>query len=152
MSKKKIKSYVKDKLGIHYGIPEGGSLPDIQRPVITFNYSTGKRTVSYPVASSGVSGGGISGYSGPRGSRTEPKTITEMLPVYQETKYYWVKYIKDGKKYMATEEIEKSYDGNLISKWSVNGKTDDTPYFYSKEELLEHYEIMEEVCPPTTEW
>jgi hypothetical protein len=122
------------------GIPEGGSIPDCKVPTFTHNPKTGQRTVSY------------------RGVTQNVATIqyAEILHVpecvYVETKYYWIKDIKDGKTYMASERIEKQ-DGKLISCWAVkDGPHCTSSTGFSREGILNYYEIIEEVCPPTTQW
>jgi hypothetical protein len=114
-------------------IPEGGTIPDVKVPSFSFDPKTGKRIVTFR-----------------RKQYDEVFHAPEC--VYLETKYYWVKNIKDGKMYMASERIERQ-DGKFISCWSVKDGPDCTSNTgFSKEGILEHYEIVEEICPPTTQW
>jgi hypothetical protein len=124
------------------GIPEGGPLPDIIKPSFVIDPLTGQRMIRFrgvnaPVTSSGVN---------------DTTAFYQRECVYIETKYYWVKHIKTGDMCMASERIERQ-DGKLISSWMVkDGANCTSNTGCSKEGILAHYEIIEEICPPTTQW
>jgi len=144
------KKVIQPYCDVSSGVPEGGAIPNVKVPTMSYNPTTKQRTIAFKTVPNNTISGGQQ--MSPLNSVSKFMGECASECVYVETKYYWVKNIKNGKNYMASERIEKQ-DGKLISCWSVR----DGPDCYSstgfaKEGILERYDIIEQVCPPTSVW
>jgi hypothetical protein len=115
---------------------------------------------------SGFTGITISGYSGPSGitggwSGTSGGFITAEKNNYdtgkiESVKYFWVKSRKSGKMFLGMEEIRNYKNKTKITAWQIYGQTGESASgcIFSGDEgnMTTQYEVIDEVCPTTTQW
>jgi hypothetical protein len=111
-----------------------------------------------PSAAPGYQGSyvGLSGWSGTIGWNPKPP---EAAPIIETAKYYWIEERKTGKMFIGLEEHLTFSDGSDGIFWRVYGRNADAGMYESglmfsgdDKEMLLYYEVVEEICPPTTTW
>jgi hypothetical protein len=105
------------------------------------------------------------GFSGWSGSSSWNPSLSGNLfsndpePIIEAAKYYWVEEKKTGKIFIGMEEHIIFSDKSDGIFWRVYGRNLDVGMYESgvlfsgdDKEMVIYYEVIEEICPPTTKW
>jgi hypothetical protein len=127
--------------------------------IVTTGTSANWGTTNYPpyitTGNTTVTAGGTITIPGGQGYflRSDGDWRIDDKEIVKSTTCYWVKEVKTDKMLMAVKETYYKNDKKLV-RWIVKDEDGKDDVICEREEGLspEEYEIVEEICPPTTKW